>query len=173
MLIRTLPTTLLQIFCKIIPNSKVIVKSIIAPDNNFPNEALSINGLRKTNSKPTPSPSKKGPITLQHAWGTKGWELKPHILKEKHFWVITLVSSHSTFDCSQTCRNIILEVSTLMLVVANLANTKWCKKKRKMTETLAMGTHLRVLSEYSNEYQHDRVQMVFKNMFISLCLGRR
>ena len=32
MSIRTLPTTLLQIFCKISFNSKVIVKSIIDPD---------------------------------------------------------------------------------------------------------------------------------------------
>ena len=35
MLIRTLPTTLLQIYCKIIPNSDVIVKSVIAPDDTF------------------------------------------------------------------------------------------------------------------------------------------
>ena len=32
---RTLPTTLLQTFCKIILNSKVIIKSIIDPDDNF------------------------------------------------------------------------------------------------------------------------------------------
>ena len=35
MLIRTLPATFLQIFCKIILNSKVIVKNIIDPDDNF------------------------------------------------------------------------------------------------------------------------------------------
>ena len=35
MLNRTLPTTLIQIFCKIIFNSKVIVKSIIDADDNF------------------------------------------------------------------------------------------------------------------------------------------
>ena len=35
MLIRTLPATLLQIFRKIILNSKVIVKSISGPDDNF------------------------------------------------------------------------------------------------------------------------------------------
>ena len=35
MFIRTLPITLLQIFCKIIFNSKVIVKSIIDPDYDF------------------------------------------------------------------------------------------------------------------------------------------
>ena len=33
--IRTLTTTLLQIFCKIILNSEVIVKSILNPDDNF------------------------------------------------------------------------------------------------------------------------------------------
>ena len=46
MLIRTSPTTLLQIFCKIILNSQVIVKSIIDPDNNLV-ELLSINGSIK------------------------------------------------------------------------------------------------------------------------------
>ena len=36
---------------------------------------------------------------------------------------------------------------TPLLLVANLANTKWCKKPVKMTETLAHGIHLRVLCE--------------------------
>ena len=45
MLIRTLPTTLLQIFSKIILILKVSVKSILDPDNNFQEERLSINGL--------------------------------------------------------------------------------------------------------------------------------
>ena len=35
MLIRTLPTTLLQIFCNIILNSKVIDENILDPDDNF------------------------------------------------------------------------------------------------------------------------------------------
>ena len=34
MIFRTLPTTLLQIFCKIIPNFKDIVKSIVDPDDD-------------------------------------------------------------------------------------------------------------------------------------------
>ena len=34
-----------------------------------------------------------------------------------------------------------------MLVVANLANTKWCKKPEKRLKPWQMGTHLRVLSE--------------------------
>ena len=46
----------------------------------------------------------------------------------------------------------------LVLLVANFANSKGCKKGGKMTETLVHGyssesTH----RELSNEYQHDRV----------------
>ena len=36
---------------------------------------------------------------------------------------------------------------TLMLLVANLANTKWSKKPEKWLKPWHMGTHLRVLSE--------------------------
>ena len=51
-----------------------------------------------------------------------------------------------------------------MLLLANLANKKRCKKSKKMTENLA---HLRVLSKsYPIKYQHDRVLMVFKNLCI-------
>ena len=46
LLIRTLSTNLLQIFCEIFLNSKVIIKSIIYPDNNFYGNSLSINGLQ-------------------------------------------------------------------------------------------------------------------------------
>ena len=44
-MIRTLSTTLLQIFCKIIPNSKSIVKSTIDPDDNswMNSEVLMVN----------------------------------------------------------------------------------------------------------------------------------
>ena len=42
---KTLPTTLLQIFCKIIPVSKVIIKSIIDAGNDYPEKLVSINGL--------------------------------------------------------------------------------------------------------------------------------
>ena len=35
MLFTTLPTTFLQTFCKIFLNFKVIVKSILGPDNNY------------------------------------------------------------------------------------------------------------------------------------------
>ena len=60
-----------------------------------------------------------------------------------------------------------------MLLVGNFANTKKKQKSWKMTETLAYGyssesTH----RELSNEYQHDRVKMVFKNVCI-LVLWRK
>ena len=45
MFIRTLPTTLLQIFCKIILNLKIIAKFDIDPDNYFQMEHLSYNAL--------------------------------------------------------------------------------------------------------------------------------
>ena len=45
-----------------------------------------------------------------------------------------------------------------MLLVANVANTKQCKKTGKMTETLAHGySSESTQSELSNEYKHDRV----------------
>ena len=38
-------------------------------------------------------------------------------------------------------------VLTLMLLVANLANTKWCKNSEKWRKPWQMGTHLKVLGE--------------------------
>ena len=50
-----------------------------------------------------------------------------------------------------------------MLLVANLVNTKRMQKSWKMTETLAHGfSSESTLWKLSNEYHHDRVQMVFK-----------
>ena len=54
-----------------------------------------------------------------------------------------------------------------MLLVANLANTKLCKKKQKITETLANGYSFDSTErELSNEYRQDRVSMVFINLSI-------
>ena len=48
-------------------------------------------------------------------------------------------------------------ITTLMLLLANLANTKWCKNNNlKMTETLANGYSSEITQwELSNEHQHD------------------
>ena len=51
-----------------------------------------------------------------------------------------------------------------MLLVANFANAKMMQK---MTEILAHGySSESTQRELSNEYQHDRVQMVFKNLCV-------
>ena len=63
---------------------------------------------------------------------------------------------------------------TLMLQVANLANTKWCKKAEKLiTETLQMGTHLRVLSESYSMNTNMTWFSCFSKIFASLCFGRK
>ena len=50
-----------------------------------------------------------------------------------------------------------------MLLVAHLANTKCCKNKKEMTQTLANGySSESTRQELSNEYQHDSVTMIFK-----------
>ena len=55
----------------------------------------------------------------------------------------------------------------LMLLLANLANTKWCKNPKKMTETLAHGYSSESTQwELSNGYQHDRVEKVFINLCV-------
>ena len=54
-----------------------------------------------------------------------------------------------------------------MLLVANSANTKTMPELLKMTETLANGySYESTQRELSNEYQHDRVSMVFKDICV-------
>ena len=54
-----------------------------------------------------------------------------------------------------------------MLLLANFANTKKCENPRKFTETLANGySSERTRQELSNEYQDDRVSMVFQESCI-------
>ena len=65
----------------------------------------------------------------------------------------------------------IMYVLTLMLLVANLANTNCCKKTWKFTETLANGySSESTQRELSNEYQHDSVLIVFFKDFDILVL---
>ena len=52
-----------------------------------------------------------------------------------------------------------------MLLVANLANTKWWWKLEKSLKSWHMGTYLMSIQQtLSNEYQHDRVETIFKNL---------
>ena len=54
-----------------------------------------------------------------------------------------------------------------MLLKAKLANTKLCKNPEKTLKPLANGySSESAQQELSNEYQHDRVLMVFKNLCI-------
>ena len=54
-----------------------------------------------------------------------------------------------------------------MLLMANFANTERRRKAEKKTETLEHGySSERSQQELSNEYQHDRVKMFFKNLCI-------
>ena len=57
------------------------------------------------------------------------------------------------------------ELLTLMLLVANLANTKWGKKAENDWNP---GKWVLIwhFTQLSNEYQHDRVKMVIKNLCI-------
>ena len=59
---------------------------------------------------------------------------------------------------------LVLRVLTLMLLVANLVKTKFCKRPEKWLKPWHMGTHLlSAQKELSSEYQQDRVQMILKN----------
>ena len=54
-----------------------------------------------------------------------------------------------------------------MLLVANSGDTILCEKPGKMTETLSNGYSSKSTpQELSNEYQHDRVWMIFKNLCV-------
>ena len=56
---------------------------------------------------------------------------------------------------------------TLMLLLANLDNTNLCKNPLKMTKTLSPRfSSESTQRELSNEYQHDKVYMVFKNVCV-------
>ena len=56
---------------------------------------------------------------------------------------------------------------TLMLLTAKLAKTKLCKNPEKPLKPLANGySSESAQQELSNEYQHDRVLMVLKNLCI-------
>ena len=57
---------------------------------------------------------------------------------------------------------------TLMLLAANLANAKWCKKTAKLLKPWHMGTHLWVLSESFPMNTNTTVFRWFSEIFASL-----
>ena len=62
---------------------------------------------------------------------------------------------------------------TLMLVVANLVNKKWCKKDKKWLKPWHMGNHLRVLSEYFPMNTNMAGFRRFSKIFASLYFRRK
>ena len=76
------------------------------------------------------------------------------VIASKHF-----ISREVRIDIS------IMVTFLALLMVANLASTNLCKKPEKWLKPWHMGTHERPQKELSNEYQHNRVKMVFKNPY--------
>ena len=68
----------------------------------------------------------------------------------------------------------ILQSLTPMLLLANFANTKWCKKPEKWLKPWQMGAHLRVLSESypmnTNMTRLRRFSKIFAYFTIKPCL---
>ena len=61
---------------------------------------------------------------------------------------------------------LVIDILTLMVLLANLANTKCCKKSEKRPKPCHMGTHLRVLSK---SYLMNTNMAVFR-WFRKLCV---
>ena len=64
-------------------------------------------------------------------------------------------------------------LTSLMLPLANLANTKWCKRPKKWYKPWHMGTHLKVLSERYPMSTNMTGFRWFSKCFASLCFGRK
>ena len=62
---------------------------------------------------------------------------------------------------------------TLMLLVANLANTKWGKNPEKLVKPWNMGTHLRALNKSFPMNTNMTGIRWFSKIFASMCFGRK
>ena len=76
-----------------------------------------------------------------------------------HEWVKKGVESGATgdMDIDMFSPSHGHDILTFMLLVANLANAKWCKTPEKWLKPSHIDTPLSTQRELSNEYQHDRV----------------
>ena len=101
--------------------------------------------------------SVKNWVIFYHTEGNK-------VLQGLHEILVTCLNSWKSWDADVKSALFWCVIAlTLILLVANLADTKWCKKPLKITETLANGYSFEsTQQELSNEYQHARVQMFFK-----------
>ena len=62
---------------------------------------------------------------------------------------------------------------TLMLLLANMAKTKRCKKPEKWLKPWQMGTHLKALRESYPMSTNMTGFGCFSKIFVSLCFGRK
>ena len=108
-----------------------------------------------------------------HGRWSNGWQL-PY----RHTLAFgTVLKCYGWLFSSSSVIHTSLGSSTLMMLVAYFAHIKGCKKaKNWLTPWHAHGCSTeRTQRELSNEYQHDRVWMFFKSIWIlaSLCFGRK
>ena len=76
---------------------------------------------------------------------------------------------HFVMDKLATSSIRVINPLTLNLLVANLADTKWCRKPVKWLEPWHMGNHLRALQWITTWQGLDG----FQKIFVSLCFGRK
>ena len=96
-------------------------------------------------------------LGLQHSSKTNTWELEKCFNNSLHFLIWIFANSNDLWIRYFFLLNVIYVSSwtvallfscickLLMLVVANLANTKWCKKPEKWLKPWQMGTHRRAI----------------------------
>ena len=94
----------------------------------------------------------------------KPWHMGTHlrVLMNQHgsawfSWLSKIIASYYALDESSTSIVLASEGLTLMLLMANLAKTKWCKKPEKWMKQAHWYSYESTQWELSNEYQHDMV----------------
>ena len=133
-LVRTKPTNIPQVFCEFIRNTW---KNSIDPIEDSEWVTLGMNRL----------------YTMHIL--SKLYEISNICGNKKRLWVMNL--RHVKATCDTKCMDDHIPL-TLMLLIANLVNTKWCKKTGKITKTQAHRYSSKSTQrELSNEYQHERI----------------
>ena len=119
----------------------------------------------------------KGDVTFSHAIFSKGmgyflmWYFQSVCVFSKKICIFKgdVIFSCGVPDCWRRLGSII----TLKLLVANLANTNWCKNPEKWLKPWQMGTHLRVLRESFLMSTNMTGFGWFSKTFASVCFGRK
>ena len=101
------------------------------------------------------------------------------LFRDRGKWIPTTSSTHpvnthslwNRYFLFSLFRSLSIIYLTLILLVANLAKTKWCKKPEKWLKTWQMGTHMRVLSESFPMSTHTTGFRWFSEFFAFLCFG--